>query len=279
MKMFRRIIFASAFLLAALSISAAARPDRQVRDTTLYPDSYLDTVKVGDVRTLNDYMLIGVEMGAGYNQMMFNPPYSQSWKFNPRHMEVVFTRYSKLFGMYPNFGFKIGVGFSHEGYKMKMNEETGYVASISGATECVYDIIEIPFLAHFHFLDMPHFKIIADLGSYGAKRIAIDRIGDDVSEDMKHTFLETDRRYDYGARAGFGFAFIFDPLEFHLEAKARYSFSNLFQPDFASQYYYRYAYPLDIMVTAGVYFQISKKTGRTKPMLRKEAYRTVYGEE
>ena len=33
------------------------------------------------------------------------------------------------------------------------------------------------------------------------------------------------------------------------------------------------------MVTAGVHFHISRKTGKTKAMLRREAKSIVYGEE
>ena len=35
----------------------------------------------------------------------------------------------------------------------------------------------------------------------------------------------------------------------------------------------------DVMVSAGLYFQISRKTGKTKGMLRREARSIVYGEE
>ena len=44
-----------------------------------------------------------------------------------------------------------------------------------------------------------------------------------------------------------------------------------------SKYYYRFAYPFDFMVTAGLYFQLTKRTGKGKTQLRKEAYDAVYG--
>lgn len=262
----------------SLTLSAFDRKERQ-RDTSRYSDAYLDTVKVDNVFFLNDYMLIGFEAGFGFNSMNFNPAFNQSWRRFPEHYEITFTRYSKMFGnMMPFFGLKIGVSYSHEGYLMKMNEETGYIGSISGATECQYDIVEVPFLSHFHY-DWPNFKILGDLGPYAAKRMRIERIGDSVEDDIRHSFLDSDRRFDYGLRAAAGFAFVFDPVELHITAKARYSFSNLYAPDYMSPYYYSYAYPLDIMVTAGLHFQLSKKIGKTKSALKKEAYRTVFGEE
>lgn len=263
------------FLLSAV-VCSADRKDKQ-RDTTRYPDAYLDTVKVDKVFTINDMALVGVEAGFGFNSMMFNPSYSQSWRRFPEHFEVSFTKYGKMFGYMPYFGFKLGIAYSHEGYMMKMNEETGFIGTISGATECDYTILEVPFLAHFHF-DLPNFKILADLGPYAAKKLSINRIGDNVDEEIRHSFLESDRQLDYGVRAAAGFALVFDPVELHITAKVRYSFQNLYDPDYLSPYYYRYAYPLDVMVTAGLHFQITKKTGKTKTMLRKEAYNSVFGE-
>ncbi len=270
-------ILCVSFILVTLPSQAAGRKDRQ-RDTTLYSDVYLDTVQVKKVFSVNDYMLIGFEAGTGFSRMMFNPSYMQSWRRFPEHYEFTFTRYGKMFGYMPYFGLKIGAAYSHEGYLMKENEETGYIGHISGATECQYDIVEGMFLSHFHY-DLPNFKIIADLGPYAAKRMNIERIGDLVNDAIKNEFLDSDITFDYGVRAAAGFALVFDPVELHVTAKVRYSFSNLFQPDYLSPYYYNYAYPLDLMITAGLHFQLSKKTGKTKSALRKEAYRTVFGDE
>ena len=254
------------------------KPRRAQRDTTVFSDTFLDTVDVNRVFVLNDYTLIGFEAGAGFNRMQFNPPYTQGWRFSPEYYELTLTRYGKLFGYMPYFGFKFGVAYGHEGYKMVMNEETGYIARISGATECVYDVAEVQALAHFHF-DVNHFKLMADAGPYGGKRLRIERFGEYVEESIRNSFLDTDRRFDYGLKGGVGFAFVFDPVELHINAKVRYSWSNLFPPDYRSQYYFSFAYPLDVMVSAGLHFQITKKSGRTKAMLRNEAKQIVFGEK
>ena len=45
----------------------------------------------------------------------------------------------------------------------------------------------------------------------------------------------------------------------------------------SSPYYYRYAYPMDAIVTVGVHFQLTKRSGKTSQALRQEAKRIVYG--
>ena len=275
-------VLTAAALVSGCCLTASARPDRKPRhqrDTVKYPDSFLDTVNVDRVIQLNDYMMIGFERGASFSSMQFNPRYSQGWRFSPEYYELTFTRYGKLFGYMPYFGVKVGVAYGHEGYKMEMNEETGYISRISGATECVYDVAEVQAQDHFHFDIGSHFKLMADAGPYAGKRLRIERIGDYVLEADRYSFLDTDRRFDYGLKGGVGFALVFDPVELHINGKVRYGWSNLYDPAYRSKYYYSFAYPLDVMITAGLHFQISKKTGKTKAVLRKEARKIVYGEE
>lgn len=281
MKRYASFILSVALLLCTC-VCAGAQEGRKARRAertdTLYSDTFLDTVNVNRVFQLNDYMMIGFEAGAGFNHMSFNPPYTQDWRFSPEYYELTFTRYGKMFGYMPYFGLKVGLSYGHEGYKMKMNEETGYISTISGATECVYDVAEAQGYAVFHY-DMSHFKLMADVGTYAGWRLAIERIGDSVDEAVRYSFMDSDRRFDYGLKGGAGFALVFDPVEFHVLAKVRYSWSNLYDPDYRSPYYYSFAYPFDVMVTAGLQFQISKKTGKTKGMLRREAKTIVFGEE
>jgi len=268
----RRTVACICLFLSAISIHA--NNNRHTRDTSKYSDSYLDTVKISKVFTLNDYGTVNVEYGVSFNSMLFNPVYSQGWRYTPGHYEITYTKYNKMFGYMPYFGYKIGLSYGHEGYVFKPNKETHYQASIEGASEAVYEIAELPFLAHFHY-DMPDFKLFLDVGLYGGYRLSIDRIGDAVPEDIKHTFLDTDIRFDYGLRGAVGFALVLSPVEFFVSGKVRYSWSNIYQADYASRYYYRFAYPLDIMVTAGLSFQLSKRSGKSRQELRKDAREIV----
>lgn len=268
-------------LLASCAAMAQGRKERKaqaVRDTLLYPNEYLDTVQVNNVFVINDYMLIGVERGASVSRLTINPPYNQDWLFSPEYWEVNVVRYGKLFGYMPYFGLKVGAAYGHEGFLMKANEETGYIGSISGATQTIYNELEAHALSSFHF-DTNHFKIMLDIGPYAGKRVGIERSGPSVKESMINDFYEYDRRFDYGLKGGVGFGLVFDPIEFHVNVKCRYSWSNITEPDYRSPYYYSFGYPFDLMATAGVYFQMSKKTGKTKSMLRHEARKIVFGEE
>ena len=97
-----------------------------------------------------------------------------------------------------------------------------------------------------------------------------------MDEAILNSFLETDRRLDYGICGGLGFGLVFDPVEFHINANLRYSWGTIYDPDYVSKDYYRFAYPFDVVVTAGVYFQLTRRTGRNKAQLRREAYQQVY---
>jgi hypothetical protein len=142
----------------------------------------------------------------------------------------------------------------------------------------VIDVVEVPFLAHFHF-DALHFKIMANAGLYGGYRRTIRREGPSVTEGLERAFKSTDRQPEYGLQGGVGLGFIFSPVEFHINALVRYSWSSIYTPDSSpsryNQYYYRFAYPLDLNITAGFYFQLTKRTGRTSRDLKRQAREIV----
>ena len=252
---------------------AAQRDSLKVPDT--YSDIYLDTVQINRVFEVNDYSMIGVEYGVSFNRMTFNPPYTQSTLFVPNTFGVFYTRYGKMFSYLPYFGFKVGLRYSHEGYKFKENKDTKVTPTVEGATQAVMDLVEVPFMAHLH-LDGLHYKVMADAGIYGGYRMNIKRTGESVDESIADSFKDTDRRFDYGICGGIGFGLVFDPIEFHVNANVRYSWGTIYDPDYYSKDYYRFAYPFDVMVTAGVYFQLTRRTGRGKAQLKREAYQQVF---
>ncbi len=241
-------------------------------------DAYLDTLVVRKALVVNDYSLIGIQYGAGLSQVMWNPRQEQSMLFVPVNFGITYTKYGQMFAM-PFFAFKAGIFYAQEGYQFEYNEEYDWTYKIEGAEKAVFDVVEVPLYFQFHY-DTWNFKILAEVGCYGGYRFGITRYPGktgNVRPEMEHSFTDTDIRIDYGLKGGVGIALVFDPLEFHITASYKHSLSSLYEPDHSSQYYYRFAYPSNIIVSAGVHFQLSKRKGKTKAALRKEAKDLIYG--
>lgn len=242
-------------------------------------DEYLDTLDLKKSKDINDYTMIGVHYGVGLSRVMFNPTQKQDMLLMPYNVGVTFTKYGKMFGYMPYFGFQVGVLFTQEGYQFKYNEERKYIYKIEGAEKAVMDVVEVPLLAHMH-VDFWNMKVIANIGCYAGYRLGIERFPGQtgyVDESLVHSFKDTDRRMDYGIKGGLGFGFVFDPFEIHLQAMYKHSLGTLYDPDHYSEYYYRFAYPSNVTITAGLHFQLTKRTGQTKAELKKLAKDMVYG--
>lgn len=267
------------FLTLGLLIPAGAQEKKaklEIQDTLT--DAFLDTVQIKKKLKLNDYSLLGVQYGASLSQVMWNPVQDQNMVFMPVNFGVTYTIYGKMFGYMPYFGFQAGIFYAKEGYQFEYNKEKDYTYTIEGAEKAVMDVVEVPLLSHIHF-DFWHFKIIAQIGLFAGYRLNIERfpgVTGNVSSDVAHSFLKTDNRFDYGLKGGVGFGLVFDPLEIHIQAMYKHSFSSLYQPDYYSEFYYRYAYPSNIILSAGVHFQLTKRSGLSKKELKKQAREIVY---
>jgi hypothetical protein len=247
-------------------------------------DEFLDSYEIKKKLVLNDYSMIGIQGGVGLSQVMWNPKYRQDMILMPVNFGVLYTKYGRMFGYMPYFGFQIGLMYAQEGYQFKSDKDDPdrIPNTIQGADKAVYDVVEMPLLSHIHF-DMWRMKIIANIGFYAGYRLKIHRFpyGGEFTNpayaETENAFLETDRRWDYGIKGGLGFGLVFDPIEIHIKAMYKHSLSSLYNPDYASKYYYRYAYPSNIVISAGLHFQLTKRTGKTKSELKKQAKDIVYG--
>ena len=239
----------------------------EIADT--FSVSYLDSLDIRKKNIINDYSMLGLQYGVGLSQVMWNPSMRQTFLFVPYNIGIMYTRYGKMFGYMPYFGFQAGIIYTQEGYKFESDDD-GYTPDVEGAYQAVMDVIEIPFMAHCHF-DFWKMKVIADIGFFGGYRLGIHRSGPAVDPSIRNSFLKTDRRFDYGIKGGLGFGFIFDPVEIHITAMYKYSMGTLYDPDYYSKYYYRYAYPSNIVISLGLHFHLSKRTGKTRHQLKMEA--------
>lgn len=264
-----------AILLTLLLAGALTARAQEQEDTLHRKKIELDTLTViPPKRVLNDYSMIGVNYGVSLNHVLFNPTQENAFFFHPNDFNITFTKYNKLFGYMPYFGFSVGLSYGHEGYKFEVDEK-GASYQIEGAREVVMRVVEMPLLAQFHY-DMEHFKVMANLGLYGGRRLSIERSGPRVPDELVHAFKDTDFRWDYGLQGGVGFAVVFDPFEFQVNALLRFGWSSLYQPNTFSDYYYRYAYPFDIMISAGLHVHFQNRFGATRKELRNRAYQDVY---
>ena len=275
----RKYIYILGLLLMGAALRAQVRTDEMlVMDVSSITDEQLDTIDVKKKLVVNDYSMIGIQYGAGLSQVMWNPSQKQDFLFSPVNVGVTFTTYQKMFGYMPYFGFQGGLFYAREGYQFEYNEDKNYIYTIEGAEKAVIDVIEMPLLFQFHY-DMWNFKILAQLGCYAGYRLGIERFPGKtgyVSEELRHSFTDTDRRMDYGLKGGVGFALVFEPVEVHFQAMYKHSFSSLYDPDYYSQYYYRYAYPSNIIVSVGTHFHITKRSGKMKSEIKKLAKDMVY---
>ena len=241
-------------------------------------DSDLDSIDVKKNLEINDYSMIGVQYGAGVCRTYWNPRVEQDLVFMPMNVGVTYTRYGKMFGYMPYFGFQTGLFFSQDAYQFTYSEQYNYTYTIEGAEKAVIDVVELPVLCHVHY-DMWNFKLLLNIGAYAGYRLGIQRFPGktgNVNPEYEHAFTPTDRRFDYGIKGGVGFGIVFDPIEIHITATYKHSLSSLYDPDHYSQYYYRFAYPASLVLSAGVHFQLTKRSGKTKASLKKEAKEMVY---
>lgn len=252
-----------------------------VLDVDSITDEQLDTIDVKKKLIINDYTMVGVQYGVGLSQVMWNPKQKQDMVFVPLNVGVTVTTYGKMFGYMPYFGFQAGLFYAREGYQFKYNEERDYTYKIAGAEKALIDVVEMPLLFQFHY-DMWNFKILAQIGAYGGYRLSIERFPGKtghVNDEDRHSFMEHDRRFDYGIKGGAGFALVFEPVEIHFQAMYKHSLSSLYEPDHYSKYYYRFAYPSNIIISVGAHFHLTKRSGMTKSAIKKRAREMVYNTE
>ncbi|MBE6253427.1 MAG: hypothetical protein E7109_07935 [Bacteroidales bacterium] len=281
----RVIALISALLCCSLVSRAQVNLDEEffsLPDTVT--NSYLDSVKLNIARP-NDYWMIGVFGGASAQYGYFNPSRLVRWQLQYPVFGFSVVRHYTMFGIFPNMGLEFGAQLNYEGYEFKKNGETGSRFTESGAYKALITVPEGFFLSHFHLDIGEHFRIMAKLGLYGGYRLKIHRILDEGFEESEtyqqyvDSFRDYDRRLTYGVAAGVGLGLMFSPFEFHLMVNGKWGWSSFWKPDYASPYYYRFAYPLDAGLTFGVYYQLTPRYGHTRAQLRKLARKLMAEEQ
>ena len=272
-------------ILPVVLLFCAFLPGKAQNDSIIYTAEYLDTVVLKSARQINDYSLIGANYGVTFSTMYFNPDkMGTDFRFNPVYFSVMYTHYVKMFGYLPYFGITAGFSYSHSGCTFRNNPETGFpLGYIDGATNVSYTTVEMPAMMQMH-IDSAPMKFLINLGGFVGYRLSVERSGEWMDQDYTNKFHDYEYRFDYGIVGGAGIGFMLDPIEIHLNLLARWSMQSLYEPDYFNEtfhpnntYYYRYANPIDISATVGVYFQLTKRSGKTNKQLKKQARDIVYG--
>lgn len=280
-------------LITALSlfISVSAFSAHQADSTAVYADSTLSVIDTLELRerykAINDYSMLGVVYGVNLSTPSFNPVRNTELLFLPINAGITYTRYGKLFGYMPYFGFQASLLYTQEGYRFKESKDDEYTDNILGAYKASMQTLELPVMAHMHF-DFWKMRLMVNVGIYGGYRWKIHREYKDYIPQESRTYTDSfhpnENRWDYGIKGGAGFAFVFDPIEIHFMGYYKYSWSNMHQPnvnartlehDEMSKYYYRWTYPTNIVIQVGVHYQLTKRTGRSKTYLKNMAKEEV----
>ncbi len=259
-------------------------------------DEVIDRYDIKKRKTINDYSMVGVQYGVGLSRTLLQPEIAkEDMIFMPYNIGVLYTRYGKMFGYMPYFGFQAGVFFTQEGYKFRYDEKKKAVPVFLGARSAVMDVVEVPVLAHCH-ADFWKMKLILNAGLYVGYRLNIHRYAPKLDvEGLRYTNLTPDydyqtlsferefasfeKRFDFGIKGGVGFGFVFDPVEIHIQAMYKHSFSSLFEPNYYSKYYYRYSYQQNVIVSVGLHFQLGRRVGKSNKQIRDEARAFVLTQE
>lgn len=283
----RKCLFALlALALATLPLSAQDGKKKKAIDLEeeffQLPDSvtneYLDSTPLPKKARINDYWMVGVHGGVSLQYGYYNPPRQTRFYPNLPVWGVSITRFATMMNTFPNLGMEVGFQHNYEGYNFKEFEvdKDTYRQDVDGYHQAYMEVPEVFVLTHGH-IDMGQYvKINIKAGMYGGYRMNIHRIHDNeysVYHDpaIANEFRDTDNRWSYGVQGGLGFGLMFDPIEVHLGVQVKWGWSSFYKPDVVSPYYYRFAYPLDGAVTLGVYYQLSKRRGHTRPALRRLA--------
>lgn len=276
----RKLVLISLALLFAATANAQINLDEEFfslpEEVT---GEYLDSMTIKTVKP-NDYWTAGVFGGASLQYGYFNPPRSVRWNVQYPVYGFSFIRHFTMFGIFPNMGLEFGAQQNYEGYEFKANKETGNRATESGAYKTYIKTPEAFFLTHFHIDMADRFKILAKIGLYGGYRQSIERVQESyfvgsTYDQYVHEFRDYDKRWTYGVQGGLGIGVMLDPIEFHLTVQVKWGWESFWEPDYASPYYYRFAYPLDLAPTFGIYYQLSPRHGHTRSQLRKMAKEIV----
>lgn len=247
-RFFRILLLSSIVTLLFILMAGRASAQFGVGETPGY-EFYDSTEVIKKYKPVERCHLIGVNYTVGFGSVYVTPVKLVDFEFSPLSVGVSYTYLQDLWNIYSYFGTQVGLKYNREGFSFKNRDNTPYNTTF-------YESVEMPFTFLFHYdIAKGRLRLLVNAGMFVGYRLKVNR-----------TYLEnpfewepTDIRFDYGIRAGAGIGVVLSPVEIHIEAAYKHSFSPLFEPNKNSEYYYEFQYPNQILITLGLHFQLGRK--------------------
>lgn len=175
--------------------------------------------------------LIGFKAAYNISGVDFKPTKNEVSITTYKNYSLVYLYYHDLWKTMPYFGFQASFSYQEQGYSID-------------DTETRLTCYEVPLVSQFH-IDFWKMRFLINLGGFLGYRMASTR-----------EFDSSDIRLDYGFIAGGGLAFVFKPIELHLEANYQYSLSYLYNPKKFSDTDLQFSYPHQLLLSLALYLHL-----------------------
>lgn len=200
--------------------------------------------KIIDSTTLRQH-LIGIKWGYSLSNVAFSEDITHKPIGTPKNFGIYYTYYHSLWDKMPYFGFHTGIEYNEIGYKHIVEGDPD-AGTATTETECLYQALEWPLLSQFR-VDFWKMRLLINIGPYGYYIL---------STEMEGGIPQTTNRAGIGLMGGLGLAFVFNPVEFHIEGNYKYTMSHFYDPSIYSQEYWVYTHSNQIVLSFGLFFRL-----------------------
>lgn len=197
--------------------------------------------------------ILGVKYGYGMCNIAFDRELNRKGITSSAEVGIFYTYYHSLWNTMPYFGLSVGLQMGESGFKL-VND--GYFPPEDQPQrdlpeeEYRYKVIQIPLISQFR-VDFWKMRAMLNLGCYGSYKFSCVKEGKHSSNVNKP---------EVGVIGGGGLAFIFHPVEIHLEANYHYAFSLYFKPETFSERVWYLGHNSRLIFNVGLFFSLDKKT-------------------
>lgn len=200
-------------------------------------------VKIKDSSLLKQH-LIGFKVGYAISSVSFSQDFDHKSIKTPIHFGIYYTYYHSLWKSMPYFGFQTGLEYNEIGY----THVSGNDQNITEVKN-IYRAIELPILSQFR-VDFWKMRLMLNIGPY-AYYI--------MSSNLEGGIPSTTNRLGAGIMGGGGIAFIFKPIELHIECNYKYALSHFYDPQIYSTEYWLYTHSNQLAIQVGVFYRLGKR--------------------